>query len=117
VEHGDSAVGILMHAHASLDVVGAQRALRQLQPEPAPAHRVGPVDHTLLLDAQDLGQRGGVGDCDEATFRQRRGPREADIVGRQVNLLDPVVGGSDVAQPGLRQLLDQPTERPRASGE
>jgi hypothetical protein len=81
--------------------------LRELQLQPAPAHRVGTVDHAFLLDAQDLGERCGVRNRHEGAFRHRRRSGKARIVSRQVDVPDPGIRGGDLGDARLRQLLDQ----------
>ena len=56
MEDGMGAVVLLAHLDGRSDVMGPQRALRDLQPQTMEHDRVVVPDLTFLLDAQDLGQ-------------------------------------------------------------
>ena len=96
-----------MDADSRLHPVMAQRAVGQLQLELPPAHGVVTLDHAFLLHAQRLDQGRPVGRRHEGALRHRRRPGEAAVMSRQINLAQPAIGGLDVADAGLRQLLDQ----------
>ena len=56
VKDGVGSVGILADLDASLDEMGAQRALGNLQPERLEPHAIVVADVSIFLNAQDLGQ-------------------------------------------------------------
>jgi hypothetical protein len=106
VKDRQAAVGVLVHAHGGADKMGAQRAWRDLQAEPAPFDRVVVADPALLLEAQDLA-RGAAAVGDERGSGLLRRHREPGVVGRQISFADPPVGGLERGDPGQGQLLGE----------
>src|ERR1043166_8164887 len=57
IEDGEPPVRIFVHPHRGADIVLAVALRRNLQAAPAPGHAVVGTDHTILLDAQHVGER------------------------------------------------------------
>src|SRR5665213_2016782 len=106
-EDRQRAVGILVDAHGGLDEVRPQRARRDLQTERAPFDGVVVADLAGLLDTEDLAPgTGRVGN--EAGAGLLGGDGELRVVGGDVGLGEPAVGGLDPGDPGELQFLRQP---------
>jgi len=85
---------------------------RNLQAAPAPGHAIVGSDHTILLDAQHVGERStGIGHEGRAGFCSRH--RKARIVVGHETIFEIAVGGRDRLDPGQAQFLRQPVlQRP-----
>jgi hypothetical protein len=103
IEHGERAVGVLVHLDAGLDVVGPHRAFRELEAAPLIGHGVIAGDDALLFNAQDVSEACRLANGHEgALLGDLRQPGELRVVQRQVNFADIAVGFLDM---GLSVLL------------
>src|SRR4029453_15467313 len=94
MEHCQATVWILTHFDPRLDVVSADPAFRQLEPDTLIGEGVVARHDPLLLDAQDLSKVCRI-DSDEGTLGELRRPGEAGIMVGQIDLADEAVGGFD----------------------
>ena len=115
MEEGAGAVGIDVHLDPRLDEMGAHRAWRDLQFQPAIRNAIVVHHLAFLLHAKDLAEI-DAGDRGEGRTGLSLRHGEARVVGGQIDLADEGVGWLDRRDLRQRKLLDQPVlqgqERP-----
>ena len=105
VEDCEGAIGATVHAHARGDETAALGRGRDLQDTALKTHAIGVADDALFLVTEDVGEIARI--RDEMAVCAGRRTCELGVVGSDIVVAQPGVGGLDRVEPGEPHLLRQ----------